>query len=211
MAGTGGLTPEQYESLFGEPPPMEAEPVPNTLRLELTSDRPSRRRPDQAPPPSNALRNSPPTYNTTAVAEVPALASAQRRRWTGSLTRKRVMIPVGVVLALVGILALSETGSDNTSLVDSVPAQAPIFAADTSPSAEVLGIAQTAPLQDSIVGPAPTTTSPRCHPNYSPCVPIVAGDLDCDDIKFQVAIIGGADPYELDGKDNDGIGCERYE
>ena len=59
--------------------------------------------------------------------------------------------------------------------------------------------------------PTPTaspTPSPGgdCHPNYSPCLPIV-DDLDCGDIDGPVTVIGGADPYRLDG-DGDGIGCE---
>ena len=48
-----------------------------------------------------------------------------------------------------------------------------------------------------------------CHPNYSPCLPIVS-DLDCADVrrlgKAPVRVIG-ADPYRLDG-DDDGWGCE---
>ena len=61
--------------------------------------------------------------------------------------------------------------------------------------------------------PTPTpsaspTPSPGgdCHPNYSPCLPIV-DDLDCGDIDGPVTVIGGADPYRLDA-DGDGIGCE---
>lgn len=48
----------------------------------------------------------------------------------------------------------------------------------------------------------------RCHPNYSPCLPIV-DDLDCADIptgKRPVVVKRGNDPYRLDG-DGDGIAC----
>ncbi len=48
-----------------------------------------------------------------------------------------------------------------------------------------------------------------CDPNYTPCVPISAADLDCADIGFSVTIVGG-DPHGLDGNDNDGLGCESY-
>jgi len=59
--------------------------------------------------------------------------------------------------------------------------------------------------------PTGTTSLPRpnptCHPNYSACLPIVA-DLDCGAISQRnFRIIGGNDPYRLDG-DNDGIACE---
>ena len=48
-----------------------------------------------------------------------------------------------------------------------------------------------------------------CHPNYSPCLPIVA-DLDCADVSAMGKApvkVKGADPYRLD-RDHDGIGCE---
>lgn len=52
-------------------------------------------------------------------------------------------------------------------------------------------------------------TRPRCHPSYSPCLPIV-GDLDCDDVRAMgrdPVRVTGSDPYRLDG-DGDGWGCE---
>ena len=52
------------------------------------------------------------------------------------------------------------------------------------------------------------TTAPNCHPNYDPCIPNFPGDaLNCADVGRQVRVIGGSDPYRLDG-DNDGLGCE---
>jgi hypothetical protein len=58
--------------------------------------------------------------------------------------------------------------------------------------------------------PKPTKPKPppqsRCHPDYSPCLPIV-GDLDCSDINGSVRILHGRDPYRLDN-DQDGVGCE---
>lgn len=60
-----------------------------------------------------------------------------------------------------------------------------------------------------VVAQKPKASAETCHPNYSPCIPIVAGDLDCKDVRIQVAVIG-ADPYGLDGNDNDGLGCESY-
>lgn len=59
--------------------------------------------------------------------------------------------------------------------------------------------------------PAPATAAPsgNCNPNYTPCVPNSAADLDCADIGFKVKIVG-TDVYRLDGKDKDGYGCEAY-
>jgi hypothetical protein len=61
--------------------------------------------------------------------------------------------------------------------------------------------------------PSPTPTPPPpppggCHPNYSPCLPIVS-DLDCGQISASLKPIRviGSDPYRLDS-DNDGWGCE---
>jgi hypothetical protein len=62
--------------------------------------------------------------------------------------------------------------------------------------------------------PAAPPAASGCDPNYSGCVPI-ASDVDCAGgsgngpayVKGPVRVIG-SDIYGLDGKDNDGIGCE---
>lgn len=53
--------------------------------------------------------------------------------------------------------------------------------------------------------PEPTQQGDRCHPGYSPCLPIVA-DLNCDDVNGPVTVLGD-DPYRLDA-DGDGTGCD---
>ena len=58
------------------------------------------------------------------------------------------------------------------------------------------------------------TTSPakaRCHPDYSPCLPLLEGDaLNCGDLTAAQKPVTvrdpGVDPYRLDG-DGDGQGC----
>lgn len=72
-----------------------------------------------------------------------------------------------------------------------------------------------APVLTPVPAPTPTPTpepSPpsggNCNPNYSPCVPNSASDLDCGDIGFQVQVTG-TDVYRLD-RDGDGYGCESY-
>ncbi len=59
------------------------------------------------------------------------------------------------------------------------------------------------------VVPSPPSPAGKCHPSYSPCLPIV-GDLDCADIRALGADpvrVLGSDPYRLDG-DGDGFGCD---
>ena len=50
--------------------------------------------------------------------------------------------------------------------------------------------------------------SASCNPNYTPCVPNSASDLNCPDVGHPVKVVG-SDPYNLDG-DGDGSGCESY-
>ena len=61
--------------------------------------------------------------------------------------------------------------------------------------------------------PSPTpspVTSGQCDPNYDPCIPISASDLNCPDIYnlglSRIRIIG-TDIHKLD-RDKDGIACE---
>jgi hypothetical protein len=71
------------------------------------------------------------------------------------------------------------------------------------------------PTQEAPAPPPPPPAAPSgCDPNYSGCVPI-ASDVDCAGgsgngpayTSGPVTVIG-TDIYGLDGKDNDGIGCE---
>ncbi len=48
----------------------------------------------------------------------------------------------------------------------------------------------------------------ECDPNYSPCVPISATDLNCPDIQVAVRIVG-VDIHGFD-RDLNGTGCETY-
>jgi hypothetical protein len=75
----------------------------------------------------------------------------------------------------------------------------------------------TAPPETAAVAPATVEAVPSgsdCNPNYDPCVPN-ASDVDCAGgrgngpvyVDGPVRVIG-VDVYELDGNDDDGIGCE---
>lgn len=55
---------------------------------------------------------------------------------------------------------------------------------------------------------APAASASNCDPNYTPCIPNVSYDLDCDDVRQQVRVIG-TDTHRLD-KEGDGYGCESY-
>jgi micrococcal nuclease len=49
----------------------------------------------------------------------------------------------------------------------------------------------------------------KCHPSYTPCLPVV-DDLDCADVRTMGKApvrVKGPDDYHLDG-DHDGVGCE---
>lgn len=66
------------------------------------------------------------------------------------------------------------------------------------------------PSPASVIETEPATAvipTGECHPSYEPCLPI-ADDLDCQDIRVAVQVIGN-DPYRLD-RDGNGIGCESY-
>jgi hypothetical protein len=52
------------------------------------------------------------------------------------------------------------------------------------------------------------SASASCNPNYTPCVPNSASDLNCPDVGHPVTVVG-SDPYNLDS-DGDGSGCESY-
>lgn len=47
-----------------------------------------------------------------------------------------------------------------------------------------------------------------CDPNYSPCVPVSASDLDCPDLPGGPYTVIGSDRHRLDNGDPDNLGCE---
>ncbi len=73
------------------------------------------------------------------------------------------------------------------------------------------------PSTESVLKPktVPTTSKPTssCHPSYSGCLKMNAGDYDCasgsgNGPNYTGAVqVYGADPFDLD-RDNDGWGCE---
>jgi micrococcal nuclease len=65
----------------------------------------------------------------------------------------------------------------------------------------------TTPAPKSNPSPAPTS---NCDPNYTPCIPYIAGNtLNCPDIQVMVRVIG-VDHNKFDAN-GDGYGCESYQ
>jgi LPXTG-motif cell wall-anchored protein len=101
-----------------------------------------------------------------------------------------------VSLTFAGQLTTTTTTTSTTSTTTTAP---------TNPTT-------TEPASATTTEPTgPTTTagpSSTCSPDYSPCIPDVAGDsLDCGDLEVTDVQVIGVDTYNLDA-DGDGIGCE---
>jgi micrococcal nuclease len=85
------------------------------------------------------------------------------------------------------------------------------LAAERDAQATAVGLWGEAPIAeptpDATARPIANTT--KCHPWYTPCLPIVA-DLNCPDVRAMgkaPVTVKGPDDYRLD-RDGDGIGCE---
>jgi endonuclease YncB( thermonuclease family) len=94
-------------------------------------------------------------------------------------------------------------------------AQAPAVAADQPVSQEPVyqepAVVEQPAYQEPVYEEPAVVEQPAtggCDPNYTPCVPQVAYDLDCGDIGFSVTVIG----YDVHGfdREGDGLGCESY-
>jgi micrococcal nuclease len=63
-----------------------------------------------------------------------------------------------------------------------------------------------------LIVPTPTRGSPtpRCDPAYPTiCIPPPPPYLNCGDIPYRNFLVLWPDPHDLDGRDRNGIGCER--
>lgn len=115
-----------------------------------------------------------------------------------------VAIVVSILLAILGgwwyaTQVLTTPIAEPQATTDTMPVSS---AAPSSPPRATTAEHAAAPVP--AVVPADTT---ECDPNYTPCIPNVAGDLNCADIGHQTVRVIGTDRYGLD-RDKDGYGCE---
>ncbi len=122
------------------------------------------------------------------------------------------IIGTGAMLAL-GISASDPSSSSVTNTPSPIVAPNQLEAKTTTqvvPEAKVAEPIKKASPKPSV---ADTKTASSCHPNYSGCLKVNAGDYDCAKGKgngpnYTGAVqVYGADPFDLD-RDNDGLGCE---
>ena len=168
--------------------------------------------PDQWRPPSEA------SWCRYAVDWV-----AVKNRWDLTFTNAEVTAleeMLSTCETTTGINALSAAVADvsptttsaleTTSSTPTTTTTAPTTTASTTaPSTTAAPATTVAAVTTAAAVTTTAASAPNCHPNYKPCVPNVAGDLNCGDIGFQVEVMG-ADPYGLDGNDNDNLGCESF-
>ncbi len=74
-------------------------------------------------------------------------------------------------------------------------------------TARAAAAAAPAPVAPAPVAPAAAPAGGGCDPNYTPCVPVSATDLDCGDLSGGPFRVVGTDRHRLDA-DSDGIDCE---
>lgn len=126
---------------------------------------------------------------------------------------KSALVIWGLIILIGGIIGISNLGADEAPKANTftpVPVSTPQQTTET-PKQTTTTTAKPTPTQtQSSNKSTPQTVPPQdnCDPNYSPCIPNVAYDLDCPDIAKQVRVIG-VDRHRFD-RDKDGWGCETY-
>ena len=124
-----------------------------------------------------------------------------------------------------GLKVLGGIGAATLLALDLATPPAAITPVSTPTSVEVPAVVENKPAADipapaSLPKPVPPpkpTPSPKsagdCHPSYSGCLKVGAGDYDCaggsgngPNYTGRVEVYG-SDPFDLD-RDNDGLGCE---
>ena len=115
------------------------------------------------------------------------------------------------------LLALGISASEPSSSITNSPV--PVVASKTLETKPVAKPTTESPINETVTKttqkPAMTETKPTssCHPSYSGCLKMNAGDYDCasgtgNGPNYTGPVqVYGSDPFDLD-RDNDGWGCE---
>ena len=135
-------------------------------------------------------------------------------RLLGEVVRVEDGESLNVALAAAGLGTVDERfTSEDPDLADRARA-----AATGAPTPACDGVA---PSASPAAAPPPASSAHTgrtdggwsCHPAYRECLPAASPDLDCADVGHQVVLLGGDDPWRLDGNSTtrtDGVGCESY-
>ena len=131
-------------------------------------------------------------------------------------TRRRgiIAIVVSIIIALLGIwwygthvlVTSLEAVQEPAPATETIHTPPPVTTHSQQPAPPTHQPASAATSRDTRQT-QPSASAENCDPNYSPCVPYAAGDLDCKDIGQTVQVVG-VDRYYLD-RDHDGYGCDK--
>lgn len=130
---------------------------------------------------------------TDSLTTAGAQARGMQSRWASSATAARERDRA----------AAEQAERDRVAREEAARTQA---AEQAAREAEQRRLAAAAP--PAVTEPAGTGGSDGCDPNYTPCVPISAKDLDCGDLPGGPYTVNGTDTHRLDNDDPDDIGCE---
>ena len=175
-------------------PNQAATPAPATASTAATTS--------SAPPAPSTSAPPPSTVQTATVPKLVGMKASQAKN----------------VLARRGLHWTIKSKSTSGFASGTVISQSSKAGADVRPGAGItLVIAKAPPPPPTTAPPPPTTAAPRnCDPAYPDvCLRDGIGDYDCaggsgngpNYVEGPLRVLP-PDPFDLDGNDNDGIGCE---
>jgi hypothetical protein len=176
-------------------PNQAATPAPATTAATVAST--------SSAPPVPSTTAPPPT--TVQAATVPRLVGMKASQAKAALSRRGLHWTIGY-------------RSTSRFAPGTVISQSSKAGADVRPGARIaLVVAKAPPPPPTTAPPPPTTAAPRnCDPAYPDvCLHEGIGDYDCaggsgngpNYVEGPIRVLP-PDPFDLDGNDNDGIGCE---
>lgn len=124
-------------------------------------------------------------------------------------------IKVAWISGIAAVLAVGALANEPTPTTN--PAPTPVSIPSKSEVRDSIETKVLTPKAEPVTKPktAPASPAPasKCHPSYSGCLKMNAGDYDCaggsgNGPNYTGAVrVSGSDPFDLD-RDNDGWGCE---